>query len=142
MATHTPLTAIDLRRLAALKRMSGRARQMAQEVLSDTSTPWWKRQRELLKSCTKSAILLWNELGPWIEKADQPVFPSQEHLAKLCRCSVRTVTRGLSELKAFGLIEQRRRRWQDKRGRWHEASSLYSQPPRPRSRGWPCSGAS
>lgn len=131
METLIPLTAIDLRRMAAFTRVSTKARQTALETLSETSTPWWQRQRELLKSCTKSAILLWDELAPWIERVGEPVYPSHEHLAKICRCSVKTVGRGLSQLVAFGLLNKRRRRWQDARGRWHEASSLYSLPPPP-----------
>ena len=131
MATLTPLTAIDPRRLAALMRLSARARKKARAALSDSYTAWWQHQRELVFSCPASGQELFNKLATWIERAGEPVYAGQEHLAKLCGCHVRTVTRNLRHLKAVGLIEQRRRRWQDKRGRWHEASSLYSLPPPP-----------
>lgn len=129
METLTPLTAIDPRRLAALMRLSHRARQDALAAL--TYATWWQRQRELLFSCTRLTQVLYNRLAPWIEEAGEPVYAGQKYLAKLCRCSLKSVSRGISELKAFGLIEQRRRRWQDQRGRWHEASSLYSLPAPP-----------
>lgn len=131
MATLIPLTAIDPRRQAALMRLSDRARQDALAVVSDSDLPRWKCPSELLLTCPKLGQRLYTKLATWIKKAGEPVYASQAYLAKLCGCSLSTVTRNLSQLKALGLIEQRRRQWQDKQGRWHEATSLYSLPPAP-----------
>lgn len=131
METRIPLTAIDPRRHAALMRLSDRARQEALAVVSDAALPRWKCRSELVLTCPKLGQRLYHKLATWIEKAGEPVYASQAYLAKLCRCSLSTVTRNLRQLKALGLIEQRRRQWQDKQGRWHEATSLYALPPAP-----------
>ena len=130
METHPPLKAIHPAcRLAALMRLSRRARRLFLEALERVT--WWQRRRELINSLMGTVRRLYAELAEWIERKGRPVFAGRAYLAQVCGCKPRTVTRGIRQLVALGLIERRRRRWQDKRGRWHEASSLYSLPPTP-----------
>ena len=130
METHPPLKAIHpARRLAALMRLSRRARRLFLQALERVT--WWQRRRELIRSLMGTVRRLYDELAEWIEREGRPVFAGRAYLAQVCGCKPRTVTRAIRELVALGLIERRRRRWQDKRGRWHEASSLYSLPPSP-----------
>lgn len=131
METLIPLTAIDPWRLATFKRLSRRSLKKAQAALSDSYTEWWQHQQELVFSLPASGQELFNKMARWIESKRRPIHPSQAHLAQLCGCSVRTVTRHIRQFKALGLIEQRRHRWQDPGGRWHEGSSYYSLPPPP-----------
>ena len=130
MEIRTPLKAMHpARQLAALMRLSRRARRLFLQALERVT--WWQRRRELIRALRGTVRHLYDELAEWIEREGQPVFAGRAYLAQLCGCTPRTVTRCIRELIALGLIERRRRRWQDTRGRWHEGSSLYSLPTPP-----------
>ena len=130
MATLTPLTAIHpARRLAALMRLSRRARRRILRALSRRYTTWAQRKRRLIKSLSATTRDIYYELADWIERKGQPVFAGREYIADACDCHPDTVTKAVRQLVALGLLLVRERRYQDKRtGRWHQASNLYALP--------------
>lgn len=135
MATLTPLTAIHpARRLAALMRLSRRARRRILRALSQRYATSVQRKRQLIRSLSATTRDIYYELADWIERKGQPVFAGRKHIADACDCHPDTVTKAVRKLVALGLLLVRERRYQDKRtGRWRQASNLYALPAGPPS---------
>lgn len=129
METHTPLKAMHpARRLAALMRCSRRSRRRILRALSRRYTTWAQRQLRLIKSQSLSTRDIYYELANWIRREGQPVFAGRAYIADACDCHPDTVTKAVRKLVALGLLLVRERRYQDKRGRWRQASNLYALP--------------
>lgn len=130
MEIRTPLKAMHpARRLAALLRLSRRARRRILRALSRRYATWAQRQRKLIKWLSATTRHIYEELADWIRREGQPVFPSRAYIADACDCHPDTVTKAVRELVALGLLLVRERRYQDKRtGRWRQASNLYALP--------------
>lgn len=130
METHPPLTANHpARRLAALMRLSRRARRRILRALSQRYATWAQRKRRLIKSLSATTRDIYYELADWIERKGQPVFAGRAYIAAACDCHPDTVTKAVRKLVALGLLLVRERRYQDKRtGRWHQGSNLYALP--------------
>jgi len=131
----TPLKAMHpARRLAALMRLSRRARRRILRALSRRYATWAQRQRKLIKWLSATTRHIYEELADWIRREGQPVFPSRAYIADACDCHPDTVTKAVRELVALGLLLVRERRYQDKRtGRWRQASNVYALPAGPPS---------
>ena len=69
MATLIPLEAIHpARRLAALMRLSRRARRRILRALSRRYTTWAQRKRELIKSLSATFQNIYREVATWIAR--------------------------------------------------------------------------
>ena len=130
MEIHTPLKAMHpARRLAALMRLSRRARRRVLRALSRRYATWAQRQRQLIKSQSAATRDIYYELADWIAREGQPVWAGRAYIAAACDCHPDTVTKAVRKLVALGLLLVRERRYQDKRtGRWRQASNLYALP--------------
>ena len=134
MEIHTPLKAMHpARRLAALMRLSRRARRRILRALSRRYATWAQRQRKLIKWLSATTRHIYEELADWIRREGQPVFAGRAYIADACDCHPDTVTKAVRKLVALGLLLVRERRYQDKRGRWRQASNLYALPAGPPS---------
>ena len=135
MATLIPLEAIHpARRLAALMRLSRRARRRILRALSRRYATWAQRKRELIKSLSATFQNIYREVATWIAREGKPVFAGRAYLADACDCHPDTVTKAVRQLVALGLLVVRARRYQDKRtGRWRQASNVYALPAGPLS---------
>ena len=135
MATLTPLGALHpARRLAALMRLSRRARRRILRALSRRYATWAQRKRKLIKWLSATTRHIYEELADWIAREGKPVFAGRKHIADACDCHPDTVTKAVRQLVALGLLLVRERRYQDKRtGRWRQASNLYALPACPLS---------
>ena len=129
MEIRTPLKAMHpARRLAALMRLSRRRRRRILRALSQRYTTWVQRKRKLIKWLSATTRHIYEELAEWIAREGQPVFAGRAHIADACDCHPDTVTKAVRELVALGLLLVRERRYQDKRGRWRQASNVYALP--------------
>ena len=135
MEIRTPLKAMHpARRLAALMRLSRRARRRIIRALSRRYATWAQRQRKLIKWLSATTRHIYEELAEWIERNGEPVFAGRKYIAAACDCHPDTVTKAVRELVALGLLLVRERRYQDKRtGRWRQASNVYALPTGPPS---------
>ena len=129
MEIRTPLKAMHpARRLAALMRCSRRSRRRILRALGRRYTTWAQRQRQLIKSQSAATRDIYYELANWIRREGRPVFAGRAYIAAACDCHPDTVTKAVRKLVALGLLLVRERRYQDKRGRWRQASNLYALP--------------
>ena len=129
MEIRTPLKAMHpARQLAALMRLSRRRRRRILRALSQRYTTWAQRKRKLIKWLSATTRHIYEELAEWIAREGQPVFAGRKYIAEACDCHPDTVTKAVRELVALGLLLVRERRYQDKRGRWCQASNVYALP--------------
>lgn len=129
MEIRTPLKAMHpARQLATLMQLSRRSRRRIVRALGRRYTTWAQRLRRLIKSQSATTRDIYDELANWIRREGKPVWAGRDHIADACDCHPDTVTKAVRKLVALGLLLVRERRYQDKRGRWRQASNLYALP--------------